>query len=130
VLITGLKPKKLDGYELSCDIVNNSPLGISDVAVAIRMMVGQVEYQGVVETQHTAFARHAVPSGHTLSMRLTPTIRLGRATFDTSTDRGSGYSATLYWRNETGKQWSRTDGERAKPCKSRDFPSAAPSTRR
>jgi hypothetical protein len=130
VLITELKPRTLDGYELVCDVLNFSPFGISNVAVGIRMLLGELTHEDKVETHHTAFATQAIPTGHTLSMRFPHIVRLGRATFDTEKDRGAGYTATLYWRNERGKHWLRTDGERAKPCKSRDFPSRPASAQR
>lgn len=119
VLVTDARPRRLDGYRIVCTVFSRSSVGISNVVVQLRMQSGELERDGETSTEAVAFAHHAAAGGDSMELEFPHIVRLGEATFDPQAERGPGYSAILYWCDESGR---RRDGGSATSCRPRDFP--------
>lgn len=106
-----------------CEVQNKSSVGISEVAITLKVRIGKLELDGVVSKKSTVFSQRAIAGGESHTLEFPHVVRFGLGSFDIDSDQGSGYAATLYWRDEAGKRWRRTNGDRAKACRARDFPS-------
>ena len=124
VLVTDTRPRSLDGYRIVCTVFNRSSIGISDAlsVIRLRMQGGELERDGEISIGAVIFAYRAIAGGDSAHLVFPHVVRLAEATFDTQAERGPGYSATLFWRDEAGKRWQRRDGGRATACRTRDFP--------
>jgi len=122
VFVRAATPRPLHGYELTFEIDNHSAIGISAVAVRVKMINGQLELDGVITSAHTAFAQQAIPSGGHVTLALTHIARLDPRFFAVDDQGHDGYSATLFWRDESGRGWRRTDAAAARSCPAREYP--------
>jgi hypothetical protein len=112
----------MDGYEVKCFVENRSSAGIADVAVCLRVHAGgDLELDGDRTRCATRFARQAVAANAVVSIRFPHVARLPLGSFDTDADLGPGLTATVFWRDDDGKRWKRTDGGRAVGCRTRDY---------
>lgn len=102
---------------------NRSASGIAEVAVHLRMQAGgDLELGGRRSREATVFARRALAGNASATLRFPHVARLPLPSFDTEADRGPGFETTVYWRDDDGKRWKRTDGGRAVSCRARDYP--------
>jgi hypothetical protein len=113
----------MDGYEVTCSVENRSSSGIAEVAVRLRIHSGgDMECDGERTSEATVFARQAVAATAAIRIHVPHIVRFPLGSFSTDADRGTGFSATVYWRDDDGRRWKRTDGGRAIACRARDYP--------
>lgn len=110
---------------MTCSIENRSSTGIVEVSIRLRIHAGgDLEHGGKRTSEATRFAPQAVAANAAFSVRFPHVVRLPLESFDTESDRGPGFTATVYWRDDSGKRWKRTDGGRAVACRARDYPTS------
>lgn len=112
------------GYRLLCDVLNRSPVGVSDVVVDLSMDGGELQLGDTVMFCAIEFARRALAGGDQLTVTFPHVVRPSEPSFDTGHDFGQGFTISLYWRDESGQAWRRVDGGRAVRFKSRHYPNS------
>lgn len=122
VLVAEAVPRQIEGYRLRCTVNNGSPVGISDIAIRVSMNDGELDLGSGISRDAVLHARRALPAGDALEVEFPHVVRFGERTFDVGADVGAGFSATLFWRDDAGKRWCRTDGGFAKRCRAQDYP--------
>jgi hypothetical protein len=113
----------MDGYEVTCSVENRAATGIAEVVVHLRIHAGgDLVLNDAHSREATVFARQALAGNASMRLRFPHIVRLPLESFDTAADRGPGFAATVYWRDDDGKRWKRTGGGRAVTCRQRDYP--------